>query len=556
MEAFAAKRDRRAGVKRLDDTALLPEGNPPPQPKQRIVAPVEGLTQRQMERRAEHQVAEMRKMLVEYDLDTSALDKVQTHVDTSVDPDEMGGFDGPPPTEEDIKKQLAERTEAEIAKMRAELAGIEGEAGERARADLENAAEAVRRGPIGPPSFSRAGARREVEQQVALLVSQGQDARVLQDQLDDPKLDRQLRELEASVRETYRTTVQHQGVAPAQGPEARDATRARVLEMVKKGESFAFVDLTGADLSGLDLRGARLSRAFMESVDLTGADLAGAELDFAVLARARLAGADLSKCDKLQGANLSGAALAGVDFSGKDLTGCYFVGADLSATRFVDARLDDVDFGKATMRATDLSGSTAKRLLFHKMRLEGISIRGARWERPLFAESEIVGLDARGADIKSLAFVDTIVDGGVFDDATLLKMRAARAMGETVLRRCSFVGTVAHKAFLRTLDLRDSDFRHSDFKEGDFSEATLDGSDFQDARLRGARFMAASIRRCRFDRADLMEALLGGAVMDQASFESANLFRADFARTGGEGVNMRGANVKWVRTAPKREELP
>jgi uncharacterized protein YjbI with pentapeptide repeats len=44
--------------------------------------------------------------------------------------------------------------------------------------------------------------------------------------------------------------------------------------------------------------------------------------------------------------------------------------------------------------------------------------------------------------------------------------------------------------------------------------------------------------------------------MDQASFESANLFRADFARTGGEGVNMRGANVKWVRTAPKREELP
>jgi hypothetical protein len=42
--------------------------------------------------------------------------------------------------------------------------------------------------------------------------------------------------------------------------------------------------------------------------------------------------------------------------------------------------------------------------------------------------------------------------------------------------------------------------------------------------------------------------------MDQASFESANLFRADFGRTGGDGVKMGGAFVKWVRTVPKREE--
>jgi hypothetical protein len=44
--------------------------------------------------------------------------------------------------------------------------------------------------------------------------------------------------------------------------------------------------------------------------------------------------------------------------------------------------------------------------------------------------------------------------------------------------------------------------------------------------------------------------------MDFTSFESANLFRADFARSFGDSVIMRGANVKWVRTAPKREEQP
>jgi uncharacterized protein YjbI with pentapeptide repeats len=556
MDAFAVKRDRRGGMKRLDDTALIPEGNPPPAPKQRIVAPGEGLRQRQIELRVGHKMAEVRKALVEQGADTSVLDKLPTHIDTSVDPDDAPAFSGPSPTVESVKKIVAERTEAEIQKIGAKLAEIGGDEGESARAALDKTAEAMRRGPVGPPKFSRARTRKELEDAVDQLVAQNVDASPIQGPLEDPKLDTQLRELEAFVRESYRRMVQHQGPAPALDPESSAALRETVREMVKTGQPFAYVDLTGADLSGLDLRGAKLTRAWLESANLTGADLTGAELDFAVVARANLAGADLSKCARLVGTNFSEAVLTGVDFSGLDLTGCFFAGADLSGTRFVAATLDKVDFGKAKMRGTDLSRSTAKALVFHKMRLEQVAIRGARWERPLFHECEVVGLDARGADVKSLAFVDTLVEDSVFDDATLLKLRAARAMGVTTLRRCSFVGTTAHKAFFRSLSMPGSDFRHSDFKESDFSEATLDDSDFQDARLVGARFMSASIRDCKFDRADLMEALLGGAFMDRASFESANLFRADFARSSGDAVNMRGANVKHVRTAPKREESP
>ena len=75
----------------------------------------------------------------------------------------------------------------------------------------------------------------------------------------------------------------------------------------------------------------------------------------------------------------------------------------------------------------------------------------------------------------------------------------------------------------------------------------------EDASGVGSRFMAASIRRCRFDRADLMDALLADAVMDKASFEQANLYRADLGRSVGEDVNMSGANVRWARSLPKRE---
>lgn len=556
MEAFAVKRDRRGGMKRLDDTALIPEGNPPPAPKQRIVAPGEGLRQRQLERRFEHKVGEMRKALEEQGQDTSVLDKLPTHIDTSVDPDAAPTFSGPPPTVEGTKKIVAEKMDAKLKELGEKLAQMDGAGADEARAAFAQTAEAIRKGPVGPPKFSRARMRGQLEDTKEKLLAENVDPSPIQAQLDDPKLDQQMRDLEAFVRDSYRRMVQHQGVAPPLTPEESAALRVTVRGMVERGEPFAYMDLTGADLSGLDLRGAKLTRAFLESANLSGADLAGADLDLAVLARADLRGTDLSKCTKLTGSNFSEARLQGIDFSGLDLTGCFFAGADLTGTRFVGATLDKVDFGKAVMRGTDLSGSKGTGLMFLKMRLEDVIVRGAQWVRPLFHESVVIGLDARGADMKSLAFVDSIVENCVFDDATLLKLRAARAQGETILRRCSFVGTTAHKAFFRKLDMAGSDFRHSDFKESDFSEATLDDSDFQDARLVGSRFMAASIKGCKFDRADLMEALLGGALMDRASFESANLFRADLARAQGDGVNMRGAYVKWARTAPKREEAP
>ena len=555
IEELANRRKRGGGARaKLDETGLLPEGNPAPAPKERLIAPGEALKQSRVERKVRHNIETVRRTMVEQGLDTTELDKFPTHIDTSVDPDSIPDREWPPPTIEDIKAKIAGKTEEVLAKIRDQVKGLEGEEGTKTLAKVDEVADKLRKGPVGPPAFSRDKTREQLQHQVTLLKNAGVDPTPIQAQLDDPKMDQQMRDLHAFVRESYRKHVQNQGPAPALEGGASEPIRAMVLAKIKNAESFAGVDLTGADLSGLDLRGAKMTRAFMESVNLTGANLEGAELDFAVLARAKLAGVNLSKCAKLTGANLSDSNLARADFSGLDLTGCFFVAADLTGTKFPNTVLDRVDFGKATLRETDMSGSTAKRPKFHKMRLEKVSIRGANWERPLFYESEVIGLDARGATLPNLSFVDTLVEGCIFDDAHLLKMRAARALAKTTMPKCSFARATIHKGMFRGIEMPGCDFHHADLKQADFSEATLDDSNFQDVRAVGARFMTASIRRCKFDRADLFEGLLANAFMEQASFESANLFRADFGRSQGEGVKMGGANVKWVRTVPKREE--
>ncbi len=371
IEAFARQRKRGNGLKYLDDSDYVPEGNPAKKPKERLIAPGEGLNQRQIERNVVHELGEMRKLMVEQGLDTTELDKIPTHIDTSVDPDSLPEGDDEFPTDEGIKKKLAAETESFITKLRADVAkAVPAEDEGKALKQFDEIAETIRKGPAGPPTYSRRKIRDELQEQITLLRNAEFDASALQAQLDDEKLDQKMRELEAFVREAYRIQVQHQSVAPPIEKGASEPVRARVLQMVRGGEPLAEIDLTGADLSGLDLRGAKLTRAFMESCDLTGANLEGADLDFAVLARARLSGLDFSKCRKLQGANFSEAKLVGTDFTGQDLTGCYFVGADLEGTKLAKTKLDHVDFGKAIFRGTDLQrlGRRAPRVPQHEAR--------------------------------------------------------------------------------------------------------------------------------------------------------------------------------------------
>lgn len=552
-EVFAARRKKRGGLlASLNDTSLLPEEALPARPKERLVAPGEGLKQRTMERRLEHRIAEARKILEEHQLDTSMLDKLPTHLDLSVDPDDAPRRDELP-TQEGIEKKIAAARDATLARIREE-AEKSGASAEQMK-EIDALAKKLEKGPVGPPTMTRDATREKLEEQATLLRNAGLDASAIEAQLEDRDLDERLRRLDEFARESYRKHVQHQAAAPALDGASSEEIRKLVLARVGAGEPLTGLDLTGADLSGLDLRGAKAPHAFLESVDLTGANLEGADFEAAVLARAKLRGADLTR-STLTRANLSEADLRGADLSGLDLSGGFFVGADLTSANLSRAKLDRVDFGGASLHGTDLSQSTASRLKLRKLSFDHVVMRDVTWDRAQIYECRLTDVDARGSDLPNLAIIDSHVERCRFDDARMPKLRAARALGKTALPGCSFVGATLHKAHLRGVDLRASDFRHADLLQADFSEADLDDSTFDDARAVGARFVGATLRRCRFDRVDLMDGLLGAAVMDHASFESANLYRADFGRSQGPGVKMTGANVKWVRTVPKREESP
>lgn len=544
LNAFDARRPKLGGAKAtLDDTALLPEDLGPKKPD-RVVPPGEGLQQRTVERRVQHELEEVRKALVEQGIDPSHVPTIE-HVDTSVDPASIETH--APPTEGDIEKKIAAAKEDVIERLRAATKDTKG------GFDVDTFAEKLRKGHVGPPGFTRLGERSKIESQITLYKNAGMDPSALERTLADEAFDERLRKLDDFAREAYRKHVQRQSRAPELGADESEALRKTVLEMVKNGESFLEIDLTGADLSGLDLRGAKMSRAHLESANLSGARLEGAELDRAVLARARLEGLDLTQC-KLDGANLSESSLVGANLRGVDLSGGFLVGADLTRATLAEAKLDRVDMGRAILRETNLAGVTATGLKLTKLRLEQVSMEGAALGKAFVDDCDLVGLDARRARLPALTLLDSRLEGARFDDASMKKLRAVRARSGTTFEKCSFVGADLEKAHFRGSRVIDCDFSHAELGDSDFSEGTLDGSRFDDARARLARFMDASLRGCHFDRTDLMDGLLSNATMDGATFAEANLYRVDFGRSGGEDVDMGGANVKWSRVLPKREE--
>jgi uncharacterized protein YjbI with pentapeptide repeats len=556
LGVFAERRSKRGGgLASLDDAPLLPEAAP--KPKQRLVAPGEGLKQRQLERKIDFEYDKARAAMVAQGVDPKHLPPKPT-VDTSVDPDAVKP-PGEPPTFEAVKEQVAAQRAEQIAKLREKVERSCGELSPAAAAKLREQAEAaiaeLDQEAVGPPRFRRETVRRELEEKIALLKSGGRDASQLEAQLADPKFDAQLREAEAMQRERYRTMVQHQGDPPRLGREASELLRTLLRIVCDAGETADQLDFTGADLSGLDLRGANLRGAWLEAANLTGADLTGADLTNAVLARASLAGANLSSC-KARGANFSEAELGGANLAGLDLTGTFFVRTNLADAVLRDTILEQADLTGAKLERTDLSGCKLKNGFLVRLRFDGVSLRGAEWDKTTLYECDFVDVDARGAKLNLVLLVDATLERVRFDDASLTKLQAAKIDRPHRFVGCSFVGARVHLGMFRGAEFAACTFDHADLETSDFSGATADGSTFQDARAVGTRFVGASVRRCRFDRADLMDSCFGSAQLDEASFEEANLFRADFGRSVGVDVNMTGANVKRVRTVPKREETP
>lgn len=444
----------------------------------------------------------------------------------------------PPPPRPPEKTPSLEELPAVIERVRreAEEAQRESDASmAKFRAEAEAAAEKaghplppVGARPSGPPRFSAAARRAELEASAALTEAEGGDATPIRAVLADAAEMQRLVELEEAQRKGYLDGADHQDPAPRLDAGANEALRRRLFDGRRGGPR---LDLCGADLAGADLSGFDLTEAWLDGADLTGANLTRARLDRAVLAHARLEGAVLAGAE-LNGANLGRALLAGADLTGARLRGAVLRGADMRRTRFLRADLTEAVLGEGSFEGADLSEVVGTGLMLHEAKLAGVTAVRARFATAIFAKADLRGANFSGAELTRASFLSVSAQGIVFDGADLT--RAVFVEG-CDLRGARFAGARCAPLNLRGSDLEGAVFDGALMDGADLSECRLQGASFDLARAREARFIVADLRGARITRADLMGASLARADLRGADLSDSSLYEADLARIHGDG---------------------
>ena len=244
----------------------------------------------------------------------------------------------------------------------------------------------------GPPAFSAAAMRAEMEQQATAMRVLGQLTLELEARFTSPETMAQWDKAEAAVRDGYRLTAQHQDPADTLPAERSAAIRALVAGDTQAAR--ALYDLHGADLSGLDLSGIDLSGVCLDGASLTGTSFKGAKLVNAVLAHARMENCVLDNAD-LTGANLGKARLMGASLRGAMLKKAVLAGADCTRASFAGADLESADLTDVIVAGADFSDVLATGILAMKLSLRGWHAPGIRLTKAKFLECDLRGARPR-----------------------------------------------------------------------------------------------------------------------------------------------------------------
>jgi len=508
----------------------------------------EGLLQRNMRRRGQRELDQLRDRLKAAGVDPDAhLPKDVPEKKATPKPEDV------PQMMEDIGQQVQKAkadAEDKREKMFAELRDLCKAQG----IDLDAKVKQNKQGAGGPYRFNADAQIAKMKELLAQAKKHGAElppAAVAK--IEDPALHTQLRKAERTMKEAYRRSVHYAPAAEAL--EEPDAARVRrdVEATLAAGASLAERDLTGADLSGIDFSGRDLTGAFLEKANLRGCSFRGAKLERAVFARATLAGVDFEGA-RAAGANFGEADLTGAKLTGGiDLAGAVFYRANLGEADLTGAVLDGAELTEARCQRAVFRGARAKKLTIMKADLRGLDLREAELVECNLLEVDLSGADLGGATLTRTALLDVTADDARFAGARMDKLRVVKAEKGSSLARAVFRGAQMRGANLRGVNLAGADFADADLTAADFSGANLVGANLEGARAADARFMKADLTGANAARADLMNALLGGAIVRGASFEEANVFRADAAKMKGDDkTSFKGANVKQVRVVPDR----
>jgi uncharacterized protein YjbI with pentapeptide repeats len=520
-----------AAARALDDGALVPRDWVVPDPAiaaQAALTQGEGIALKRRRARMEHEHARLRAEILSKGLN----------------PDELL-----PPLEPDEEipplEALPAFIDAKIAEAKAQQAAAEAEL-EKAKAAQAAKGQVLPQAapPSGPPDFTAAGFRRQLESQAAGLRGLGQRVEALEAKLAEPGIDESWREIEVKLRDIYRMGAHLQ--APA-GPAAaaRNAEiRAWLTGAAAPPLGADIYDFHGADLAGLNLAGKNLAGICFDGVNLAGANLAGARLSNAVLAHANVEGCNFDGTE-LSGANLGGARLGRATLRGAIMKKTVLASADLTGARLDGADLEGADFAGATFAGGFFGQARMPALVLIKTDLRGWQAPGVMLEGATFIEVDFTGAMLAHAQLPGVSFIGCTLDGVNFSGADLGKCAFVK---ECVVRAVQFSGARLHGANFRETAMANCDFSQADLTQADFSGADLSGALLGRVNATGARFTAANLSRAslvhgNFAQGDLARADLRGADLTEAEFYEANLARVRLdettRRNGMRTVRMR-----------------
>jgi uncharacterized protein YjbI with pentapeptide repeats len=104
-------------------------------------------------------------------------------------------------------------------------------------------------------------------------------------------------------------------------------------------------------------------------------------------------------------------------------------------------------------------------------------------------------------------------------------------------------------AFMKDLNIANSDLSGSIFKRGNMFRAVMIGSNLSGADLQNADLTGSALEKANFTRANLKGASLKGVTLDETIFSGANLDQADFSDAVIE--NMDGSRFERAINLPE-----
>ena len=399
----------------------------------------------------------------------------------------------------------------------------------------------------GPPQFSAAAAREQIQDACERVRAMGSDPSEMEAMLNDPEMAGLWQDAESGLNDVYRMGAHYQ--EPIGRSRDSKAGLARLRDLLARGESVVDQDFCGLDLSNQDFSGKDLTGVFLESADLTGANLTGATLDRAVLAHANLEGCRLDDAS-LKQVNLGKTKLVRVSARGCRLDDAILSGAELVDCDFTDAAISGMQtFFQARVNQCCFAGMNGRELLFLEMDLKNCDFSRSNQQDGVFVNCDLSQSRWDDASIDELVFVSCIAREASFARAGLGKVMLAK---ECDFSESDFTAARLDQANLRDARLMHCQFGQSRLKGADLSNTMAGGSSFRLAAAPESRWVRADLRDSDLAGLDLSNSVLHKADLRGADLEQANLHAADLARVHVDrSTRFDGALTTRMNTYPR-----